>query len=67
MAVKLVLRGKEFEVKAGMTLFHALEKIGVNAETVLAIRNGELITEDELLHEGEVIKLVAVISGGSGA
>jgi sulfur carrier protein len=64
MAVKLVLRGKEYEVKAGMTVRHALEKIGVEPEAVLATRGGELITEDEVVREGDIIKLVAVISGG---
>lgn len=63
--VKIILRNKEFEVKAGMTLRHALEKIGVNREAVLATRNGELITDDEVLRAGELIKLVAVISGGA--
>ncbi|MFZ5810097.1 MAG: MoaD/ThiS family protein [Chloroflexota bacterium] len=62
--VKIILRGKEYEVKAGMTLRHALEKIGVNRETVLATRNGVLITDDEVLQAGETIRLVAVISGG---
>jgi sulfur carrier protein len=64
MSVKLILRGKEYEVKPGMTVGHALEKIGVNPETVLATRAGELITEDEIVKDGDVIKLVAVISGG---
>lgn len=63
--VKIILRNKEFEVKAGMTLRHALEKIGVNREAVIATRNGELITDDEVLRAGELIKLVAVISGGA--
>ena len=62
--VKLVLRDKEFEVKAGMTLLSALEKAEILPETVLATRDGELILEDEILIDGEVIKLVAVISGG---
>jgi len=64
MTVKLILRGKEYEVKSGTTVRHALEKAGVNSESVLATRDGELITDDEILHEGDVIKLVAVISGG---
>lgn len=64
MAVKIILRGKEYEVKPGMTVLHSLEKIGVTPESVLVTRNGELITEDEILKDGEVIKLVAVISGG---
>jgi sulfur carrier protein len=64
MPVKLILRSKEYEVRAGMTVRAALEKIGVEPDSVLATRQGELITEDEILKEGEVIKLVAVISGG---
>ena len=66
MTTKLILRGKEYEVKSGTTVRHALEKIGVNSEAVLATRNGELLTDDEIVNEGDIIKLVAVISGGSG-
>jgi sulfur carrier protein ThiS len=64
MAVKLVLRGETYEVRSGMTLRHALEKIGVDSNAVLATRDGELITEEEILQEEEEIKLIAVISGG---
>jgi sulfur carrier protein ThiS len=64
MTVKLILRNKEYEVKAGMALLDALKKCGIVPESVIATRAGELMTEDELLVDGEVIKLVAVISGG---
>jgi sulfur carrier protein ThiS len=63
--VKLILRDKEYEVKPGMTLLSALEKSNIIPESVIATRKGELILEDEILKDGEVIKLVAVISGGS--
>ncbi len=63
--VKLILRNKEYEVKPGMTLLSALEKIDVVPESVIATRNGEMILDDEILKDGEVIKLIAVISGGS--
>lgn len=62
--VRLVLRDREFDVKPGMTLLSALEKVQILPETVLATRDGELILEDEILRDGELIKLVAVISGG---
>lgn len=62
--VKIVLRNQEYEVKGGMTLRDALAKLGINRESVLATRNGTLITDDEILHPGETIRLVAVISGG---
>lgn len=64
MPVKLILRNKEYEVKAGMALLDALKKCGIIPESVIATRDGELITEDEILKDGEAIRLVMVISGG---
>ena len=62
--VKLILRDKVFEVRPGMDLLAALEKCGVLSESVIAAREGELILDDEILNDGDVIKLVSVISGG---
>ena len=62
--VRLVLRDKVYEVRAGMTLLAALEKATILPETVIATRDGEMILEDEILKEGEEVRLVAVISGG---
>ncbi len=62
--VKLVYREQEFEVRGGRTLGKALEKCQLNPHVVLAVREGKLITEDVILHDGDEIKLVAVISGG---
>lgn len=62
--VKLILRNKEYEVKPGMTLLSALQKIDVLPESVIATRDGEMILEDEILRDGDVVKLIAVISGG---
>jgi sulfur carrier protein ThiS len=64
--VRIILRNNEFEVRPGMTLLSALQKISILPESVIATRDGELIEEDEILHEGEVIKLIAAISGGAG-
>ncbi len=64
MTVKLILRDKEYEVRPGMTLLSSLEKINVLPEAVLATRNGEMILEDEILKDGQVVKLISVISGG---
>ena len=62
--VKLILRDKEYEVKSGMTLLSSLEKCDILSESVIATRDGELILDDEILKDGDVVKLVAVISGG---
>jgi sulfur carrier protein ThiS len=42
----------------------ALLSLDIIPDAVLPTREGELITDDEILKEGDVIKLVAVISGG---
>ncbi len=62
--VKLILREKEYEVRQGMTLLDALKKSQIIPESVIATREGELILDDEILKQGDVIKLIAVISGG---
>jgi sulfur carrier protein ThiS len=62
--VKLILRKQEYEVRAGMTLLSALQKIGILPEGIIATRAGELIEEDEILKEGDVIRLISAISGG---
>ncbi|MFH1184582.1 MAG: MoaD/ThiS family protein [Chloroflexota bacterium] len=59
-----MLRGKVYEVSGGMTLLSALQKAGILPETVIATRDGEMILEDEILRDGQEVKLVAVISGG---
>ena len=51
-------------MKPGMMLFDALRKISVIPESVIATRDGEMILDDEILKDGDVVKLVAVISGG---
>ncbi len=64
MTVKFILRQHEFELKHGMTIRKALQKLGIEPDSVLATRNGELLTDDEILKENDVIKLIPVISGG---
>ncbi len=64
LPVILEFRGKSYRVKGGMTLRSSLEKISINPESVLAIRDGTMITDDEILQETDHIRLIAVISGG---
>lgn len=64
MVAKLILRDRVYEVRPGMSLLDALRKINIVPESVIAVRDGEMITDDEILRPGDEIKLVAVISGG---
>lgn len=67
MPVKLIVRKQEYEAPAGLTLQQAMEQIGLQPESYLALRNGEMIVASEVLREGDTVKLIAVISGGSRA
>lgn len=64
MTARLILREKIHEVRAGSTIRHALQTLGIPPETVLPTRDGELLTDDELLRDDDTIRLIAVISGG---
>ena len=64
MPATICLREKTYEVRAGMTVRDALIKVEIPPEAVLPTRAGELITDDEILREGDEIRLVSVISGG---
>lgn len=64
MTAKMILRKDEYEIKHGTTIRSALQKLNLEPDSVLATRNGELLTDDEMIQENDVIKLVPVISGG---
>ena len=64
MPVTIIKRNEEFKVRPGMTLWDSLKKIDVQPESVLATRDGTIITEDEILHDNQIIQLIDVISGG---
>ena len=53
MTAKLVLRDKEYEVKAGTTILYALLKLGIDMRVVRPMRDGELISLQEQLREGD--------------
>jgi sulfur carrier protein ThiS len=64
MTAKVILRKKEYQIKHGMTIRMALKKLEIQSEAVIPTKDGELLTDDEFIQEGDVIKLVSVISGG---
>jgi sulfur carrier protein len=66
LTVKVVLRNKEIiidEVK-DLTVSKVFKKLDLLPETYLCIRDGELLTEQELIKDGDMIRLIPVISGG---
>lgn len=67
MPTLLKFRKQEYVVQPGTTVREAMMKHGIQPEAVIPTRDGELITEDEIIREGQTIRLVAVISGGMRA
>lgn len=67
MAIKFILRKQELELE-GKTIQvkQAFQQLNLSPEAYLLVRNGELLNENDVLRDGEVIKIVAVISGGAG-
>ncbi len=63
--VTLILRGKEYTFPANLFVHQAFKRLGLTSESYLVVRDGEVITEDTLLHAGDRIRVVPVISGGS--
>ncbi|NPV40873.1 MAG: MoaD/ThiS family protein [Anaerolineae bacterium] len=63
-SVTIILKNKTYQVNSGIPLHKALRFLNLNTNTHLAVRDGMLITEDEMLKNGDRIELIAVISGG---
>jgi sulfur carrier protein ThiS len=62
--VTVVYRDRTWQVTAGSTIRHIVEKAGINPESVLALREGKLINDATLTQDGDTIRLIAVVSGG---
>ncbi len=62
--VKLVFRNNQWEVRPGMTIEAALKQLQIEPEAVLPTIKDTLVTTDYILRDGDVVRLVAVVSGG---
>ncbi len=65
MSITVQWRGEVRELAAPLTVGEALAQLGLPPELYLVLRNGVLLQEDELLQDGDVIRLVGAISGGA--
>ena len=52
------------EINFTGTVKELLDKLKVNIETVIVVRNNELLNEDEKLINNDNIKILSVVSGG---
>lgn len=62
--IKVRYRDKTFEYSGHISASELLTEMGINRESVLVTKNGEVITEDEILKPGDEVLIINVISGG---
>ena len=65
--MKVILRNprREVEIEGNASVTEVLERLDVIPETVLVIRDGELLMKTDRVADGDTIELRPVISGGS--
>ncbi len=54
----------EYRELEASTIKEAAKKLNLNLTTVIAVKNNELVTEEEKIMENDEIKFLSVISGG---
>ena len=57
-------RKQELQVKAGMNIRSAIEKMQLDPLAVLPVKDKKLVNDQTILEPGDEIRLVDVISGG---
>ena len=57
-------RAKSWSFEESLTVLQLLKRVDLLPESVLVVRNGQLVTEDQRLAPGDEVKIVSVISGG---
>ena len=62
--MKIIYRDQEWELHGHWRVQDAIEQVGLVPHTVLAVRNGKLLTEDTTLEEKDEVRLIAVVAGG---
>ncbi len=66
MTIKIIYRKNETSIEKAhdLTVSKLLKQLSLVPEANLVTRAGELLTEHELLRDGDILKIVPVISGG---
>jgi sulfur carrier protein len=60
----VVYRNRSWIFEESLTVLQMLKRVDLLPESVLVVRNGKLVTEDQRLVPGDKVKIVSVISGG---
>lgn len=64
MPIHFSLRKEVIELEGTVTVKEALKQLKLSPESFFMIRDGVLLNENDVLRNGEHVKIIAVISGG---
>jgi sulfur carrier protein len=64
MKIFIEKTNQEKQIRFKGTASALLKELNINPETILIVKNNEVITEDEQLSDKDDIKLLSIISGG---
>ena len=52
------------KIENDTTIARLLEVLGINRETVLVSKNGEIAVEEDTLTTGDTVEIIKIVSGG---
>lgn len=61
---KLILKENTINCRANIPIWKAMKENGLSRSAFLTVREGILITDDEILNDGDSVELISVVSGG---
>jgi sulfur carrier protein ThiS len=67
MRVRLRNPDRELDLDGGRRVADVLAELGIEVDTVLVIRAGELVTRSARVADDDVLEIRPVISGGAGS
>jgi len=62
--ITVTYRDQHWAVPGPIVVRDLIESVGLTPATVLAVRHGQLVLDSAVADDGDVIKLIAVMTGG---
>ena len=63
--VRLIQQNREVEVSGPIPVERLLERLGLRRTTHVVLLEGQLLTPDRTIEDGETVDLISVVSGGA--
>ncbi len=66
MPIRVIYRGREIEIpESEIRAVELLRKLDLSPLSSIVIRNGEVVSEKDILKEGDEVRVINAISGGA--